>query len=387
MSQTPEPGIRIPAWLSDALAALIVLFTAVAMTRLLSFTQLPTPGAIMTMAITSLIPVPLMFARRRWPKTVLAISLACLAIGMAVTRSEFSTFIPVAFALYTVVLTNPRRVGFWVAAATAALVAGISLLSIDGLAGPAVVQSVLVIGITAAFGDAVRSRRAYTAELKLRAERAEQTREAEASRAVAEDRLRIARDLHDAVAHQISVISLNAGVANAAVDTDPSAAREALSTIRTASRTVLTDIGNLLATLRSPEDERRIPTVGAALLDQLLAEFADGGLRLDTEIDGDLATLSTAVDVVVYRVVQEGLTNALKHGRGARAQLRISVTPSQVRVELTNPAPDPSAAELASGHGLLGIKERVESVRGSVQTEHGSGTFRLVALIPLEGAT
>ncbi|MFV0426483.1 MAG: sensor histidine kinase [Beutenbergiaceae bacterium] len=380
MEQRSEPGLRIPTWLVDTVVAAIVLFAALATSRFLSF-QLP-PAQLVAVTICALIPVPLMFLRRRYPVAVLVTTVLAYGIATFIAQSEFSTFAAVLFALYSAVVTSRRRTGFWIAAATGTAVAGLNAINAAGMTGPAVVQAVLVTAITAAWGDAVRSRRAYTAELRLRAERAEQTLQAQASRAVAEDRLRIARDLHDAVAHQISVISLNAGVANAALDTDTAAARDALRTIRAASRTVLSDIGNLLATLRSPENEKRTPTVGAALLDQLLADFADAGLDADAQIEGDLSSLSSAVDVVLYRVVQEGLTNALKHGSRPQAQLHLRVTSAQVQIVVTNPTTGVIAG--TGGHGLTGMSERVESVRGMLQAGSKEGTFRLEAVIPRE---
>ncbi|MFV0407886.1 MAG: sensor histidine kinase [Propioniciclava sp.] len=378
---TPEPGWRIPAWLGDALAALVVVSFASGGGFFLR--PLLDQPLFIVWVVLALIPAPLMFLRRRYPRIVLALVVVCFVAGSLVSGSDIGPAVAVAFALYSAVVSSRRSTGWWIAAATAVVLLIVNLVVSSEYAPPAILQVLLIVGATTALGDAVRSRRQYTEELKLRAERAEQTREAEASRAVAEDRLRIARDLHDAVAHQISVISLNAGVASATLEADPSAARDALGTIRSASRTVLTDIGDLLSTLRAPEEERRAPTVGTSSLDALLAEFTEVGLHTTFRIDGDLSSLSTAVDVVVYRVAQEGLTNALKHGTEPRTHLWIAVDDAEVRVVITNPAG--STEPGTHGHGLTGIRERVESVRGTVNVAMRGDTHRLEATIPQRG--
>nr|WP_277987190.1 histidine kinase [Microbacterium esteraromaticum] len=229
-----------------------------------------------------------------------------------------------------------------------------------------------------ALADAARTRRAYTDELRLRALRAEQTREAEAARAVAEDRLRIARDLHDSVAHRISVMSLSAGVASSTLESNPQAAQEALSTIRSASRAVLTDIGALLGSLREQT------VVGLASLDELVGDFATAGLEVDVRVDGDVAALPAPVDVLAYRVVQEGLTNAMKHGDGD-ARLGITVTPEQVRVEVRNRVgrTAPTHTSVGASYGLLGMRERVEEAGGMLEADRVGDEHALSVRVPL----
>jgi signal transduction histidine kinase len=231
-------------------------------------------------------------------------------------------------------------------------------------------------------------RRAYVAEITARAVRAEQTREAEASRRVAEDRLRIARDLHDAVAHQITVISLHAGVASASIEGRPDTARASLQTIREAARRVLGEIGDLLATLRSSEDaEPPVRSPGLAHLAGLLDGFGSSGLDVTARVDGDVARLSPAADAVAYRVVQEGLTNALRHGSGP-VHVSISVGPESTDLLVVNPVEArPGRDRMGSGHGLAGISERVAAVRGHVSHGADDGMFRLAVTFPTSNGT
>lgn len=387
MNPSREPGPHVPGWLADLLAALVVVVLnagfLVVVTVLGEVVDQMTiaPWAWVVWGIATVASVVLMFFRRAAPVPVLAGVLVCALVESLVLPVGLGSFAAVVFALYTAVVTLRRGVGWLVAAATAAALVLIQLVSDGGAVWPAIIQVVLVVGVAAAVGEATRNRRQYLRELRFRAERAEQTREAEASRAVAEERLRIARDLHDAVAHQISVISLNAGVASASLETDPGAAREALAGIRSASREVLTEIGDLLGTLRTPDDERRRPTVGVAALDDLVAGFVDSGMSVTVRLDGDAGALPPAVDVVVYRVIQEALTNAHKHGTPARAHVLLSTSDSEVRVVVTNPAV--AAGRPGDGHGLVGMRERLMSVRGTLTTGLADETFSLEAMIPL----
>ncbi|QIM19548.1 hypothetical protein G7066_14940 [Leucobacter coleopterorum] len=269
----------------------------------------------------------------------------------------------------------------------------------------------LTVGIAAAAGDATRSRREIIAAMTERARRAEETREAEAKRRVSEERLRIARDLHDVVAHQIAVISLNAGVATSAVDTAPDKAKASLATIREASRLVLSEIGDLMAMLRSDNDgsvsAATSPQYGLDQLDSLITQFAASGLDVTVRREGDLtsaiAAASTATDnglslqasSVTYRVIQEALTNAHKHGSDHRAHLLVAVDDHELRIVITNPfaaddpGPNPTASPTprGAGLGLIGVRERVASVRGQVEAGPVPGGWRVAASIPLSKET
>lgn len=201
--------------------------------------------------------------------------------------------------------------------------------------------------------------------------------------------MRIARDLHDVVAHQISVISLNAGVASSALEVRPERAREALTTIRRSSRTVLADIGGLMALLRSddPDDVRDLrPQVGLAGLDGLVRQFREAGLDVDLDDDLERPALSPASDYVAYLVVLEGLTNAHKHGADGSARVRLQAEDDALRLVVVNQtAAQPGSVSDAGGHGLRGLRERVVAVRGDVQAGAADGAFRLEVRIPLDG--
>ncbi|PJJ70872.1 signal transduction histidine kinase [Diaminobutyricimonas aerilata] len=338
--------------------------------------------------IAILVAALLLLVRRRWPIPVLA---GCVALyGLASATGTVAPGIVLAIAIATFGLANrsTRRVTIIAAAITAAAVFLLSVIgAVVSAADPRMVQFVLAVALAAAAGDATRSRREYIVAITERAERAEQTREAEARRRVSEERLRIARDLHDTVAHQIAVISLNAGLASSSLES-PEKAKEALSAIRSASRAVLSEIGNLLALLRTEDPDAVItaPPPGLGRLDELVAQFAQSGLAVRLRVEGDPGRVGGTTDLVAYHVIQEGLTNALKHGGDHRAHVLVEVTDDQVAVVVTNPTV-PSAVDAETrgatvGHGLLGLRERVASVRGVIESGITAGGYRLAAVLP-----
>ena len=227
-----------------------------------------------------------------------------------------------------------------------------------------------------------------------RARRAEESKESEARRRVAEERLVIARDLHDVVAHQIAVINMNANVASQILAANPEhEAEQSLATIRQASRTVLADIANLLTMLRltnAGDSEQLANPLGLAQLDALAAEFERNGLHLDLRIFGDPVPLPASTDVAAYRVVQEGLTNAHKHGADSSALLQLEYRVEALEITITNTTR--SAAHQAGaprpGHGLTGMQERVAAVAGTVVASYGPGpVHRLTATLPCQPVT
>ncbi|MFC8903066.1 sensor histidine kinase [Micromonospora sp. NPDC057140] len=349
------------------------------------------PGSYAVAAVV-IAPAALLPMRRRWPIPVLA---GCLLLyGVAASTGTLAPGVVLAtsIAMFGVANRMDRRTTLTATGAAVVAMALLSLLSaIGNVFDPRSLQFAVTIAFAAAAGDATRSRREYVAAVIERAERAEQTRESEARRRVTEERLRIARDLHDVVAHQISVISLNAGVASSALRSRPERAQESLGVIRSAARTVLTEIGDLLRLLRAEDDDATngtaVPQPGLDQLDRLVRGFVEAGLGVSVRTEGDISTVTSAVDVVAYRVVQEGLTNAHKHGAEHRAHVLIEVDDRRVLVVVTNPvlisSPDDQPGTPQGGHGLVGLRERVASVRGVVETGMSAGGYRIAACLPL----
>lgn len=382
-AQAPESSAvraRMPGWARDLIAAVLVLLTAFG--PLVRFTDGLSPVGWIVVGL----PVALMFVRRRYPWAVLVACVACfVVVSLTLALTPFSA-LPTGIAVFTIATRTNRRTVVITVLSVLAVMIPASVFHEWASLHPLTMLVLVMVGFFAAAGDAIRSRRAYIDEITQRAVQAEQTREAEASRRVAEDRLRIARDLHDTVAHQISVINLHAAVAGRAIDDDPDAAKSALATVGTASRRVLSEIGDLLSTLRAPDESQPLaPTPGMGMVSALIDEFEASGLHVTARIEGELDDLPAAVDLACYRLVQEALTNAHKHGSVPRAHVWIERGESALRIVVTNPVSSGADADDASaGHGLLGIRERVTGVGGTLSTGRDGGTFRIDALIPLD---
>ena len=307
---------------------------------------------------------------------------------MFISFSSVGVGIAASIAAFGMASHTLRRTAFAIGAAGAIVVAILSFTTTEwGVVDPRVFQVSAGIAVATALGDSSRSRREYMIAVTERARRAEETREAESLRRVAEERLRIARDLHDTVAHRISVISLNAGIAVNTLDTSPEKTQKALTTIHTAASEVLGEIGNLLQYLRtsSASDKVEAPQVGLAHLDNLIMQMNTTGLQVNLLVEGDISAVTGATDLVAYRIIQEGLTNAHKHGSNNTAEVVVSVT-DDVFVSITNPIADGEENHpQAPGErlGLVGVRERVASVRGSVTINRLHDGFQLTAHLPI----
>ena len=340
------------------------------------------------LVLIALVPVAVLPLRRRRPILALGVSVLCtVAVALAGTMAP-GALVAVMITAFSVTNRTRRAVGLACVGAAALVVFLVSAVPFDGeYFDPGATQFVTLVVLAGALGDATRSRREALAAVTERAERAEQGRDAEARRRVVEERVRIARDLHDVVAHQISVISLSAGVASSSLETRPERAREALTTIRSASRTVLADIGGLMALLRAEDDGERQslhPQAGLDQLDALVARFAEVGLRVDLRLAPEAPALSPASDHVAYLALQEGLTNAHKHGTGECAVVDVRARDGALVLTVTSPLRAGDAGVAPSGHGLRGVRERVASVRGRVATSSADGQFRLDVELPVD---
>jgi signal transduction histidine kinase len=349
-----------------------------------------------TTVVGALISAALVF-RRKWPRGVLAFTTAGTALYLALGGVRGPLLLVTMVALYTVALDSSRRVTVTVASCTA------MVLAVSGVVfgerwwlSPVIVSSVAQTGLAAAVGEAVRSKRAYVAAIEERAHRAERTREEEAARRVMEERLRIARELHDVLAHHVALINVQAGVASHVLETEPGQAREALAHIRQAGRSALEELRTTVGLLRQPStrpddgdaETAPEPVPGLDRLPQLIASFTATGLRIEHHVEGDPRELPATVDLAGYRIVQEALTNVRKHAPGATALVRLTYLPGRFRVEVTDTGTSaPPHAAAGTGHGLLGMRERALSVGGvfSADAEPDSG-FRVTAVLPAVAA-
>jgi signal transduction histidine kinase len=243
--------------------------------------------------------------------------------------------------------------------------------------------------LMAAVGDAVRNRRAYVREIEGRALRAEQSRELEASRRVTEERLRIARDVHDLVAHHMAVINVQAGVAGHLFDRDPVAAKQALGQVRCAASSVLQELGGLVGLLRQPDDKTTPstePSPTSADVPRLLESFAAAGLQVSWTQTGSAGGLPASIELTAFRLIQESLTNAHKYGDGA-AEVVVAYEDCSLTIDVDNIATRGASSASHGGHGLVGMRERVGAAGGTVKAGRTQdGRFHVHARLPLNVA-
>jgi len=237
-------------------------------------------------------------------------------------------------------------------------------------------------------GDNSRNRRAYLRELEQNADRMTRNRELETRRALTEERTRIARELHDVVAHSMSVVVVQAGAARRLLDTKPELAAQAIASIETTGRESLDEMRRILGVLRSDTHEAELkPAPCLDDLERLIEQYEDAGLPTEMRVDGARRHLPASIELSAFRIVQESLTNTLKHAGAARAHVVITFATESLCVEISDngrgEATEPPAA--GGGQGLIGMKERVEAFGGSlVSGPRTGGGFGVKARFPVK---
>jgi signal transduction histidine kinase len=321
--------------------------------------------------------------RRRWPVTVLAVSSAAVAAFSLLGYVNGAVLIAPILALYALATqVSVRR------AAVATVITVIVLMVATGARNPFGQISgggfdlIPFLGAAALFaGIAVANRRAYVASIHDRAQQEARTR-------VDEERLRIARELHDVVAHTMATINVQAGVAVHVLPTRPEAAADALQAIKAASKEGLRELRTILNVLRQADDaDPTQPAPGTAQLETLVDGARRAGLETTLSVTGTPTPLPAAVDLAAYRIVQESLTNAIRHAGPAQASVWLSYGDDELRIDVADTGRGkPVGGSDGAGHGLVGMRERAAAVGGSVETGPSpGGGFRVAARLPLHG--
>jgi signal transduction histidine kinase len=338
--------------------------------------------------LAALASLPLV-ARRRAPLAVFAVTAAASAVLNGLGYPPGPPLGPTV-ALYFLALSPERtRAPRWLIALVViglyVIHAGASGLAEDEFPTVPLLFGALVWGGAWVIGDRVRQRRARIVELEERALRAEREAERERRLAAAEERTRIARDLHDSAGHAINVILVQAGAARLLQKENPERSREALQTIEEVARETLGEIDQLVAALREDDlredaDGRVEPPLGLAALDMLTARHRSAGLSVSFRERGSRRPLPPALDQAAYRILQEALTNAARHGDGS-AEVEISFESSLLELGISNPIRLERVPGEA-GHGLVGMRERAALLGGSVEAGASNGVFRVRARLP-----
>ena len=331
--------------------------------------------------------VPLLL-RQRVPLVVLVLVIAAGGAQLAYTDEPPGSgagWVALNLALYSVAAHGARRE----AIAGAVLIAAVIAVQFaDGGRVEDVFSELLFLGVVWALGRWVRVRRSGTRQLEERARRLEAEGVLNARLAVERERARIARELHDSIAHSVSVMVLQAGAAEQVVMDRPERARASLSAIQDVGRDAVVELRRLLTLLRSDDDDAPLaPHPGVAGLDTLLAHVRDAGLPVELSVEGTPEPLPTAIDLSAYRIVQEALTNTLKHAGQAHAQVTLRYGDHALELEVLDDgnrggAPDPQAAR---GFGLAGMRERATLYGGVLEAgPRHDGGYALRARLPLE---
>jgi signal transduction histidine kinase len=340
----------------------------------------PLEGWAVVLALLASLPVAF---RRRFPIAVLVVTLAAgLIAGIAYESFQLAGSL---VALYTVAahLGRPRSIHAAVATALA-----LPILRMGGT-GPGNIELAAVYAAFAAawlLGDNMRTRRAYLREVEERAARLEREREENVRRAAAEEQARIARELHDIIAHNVSVMTVQAAAAGDAFESQPGRVREALGSIESTGREALTELRRLLGSDQLGDDAGSFaPQPRLDRLDDLIEQIRATGLEVELTVEGSPRDLPPGIDLSAYRIVQEALTNTLKHAQASKASVRVHYRAGMVEVEVVDNGLGGTVDAALGGRGVIGMRERTALVGGELRAGRATGGgFRVHARLPLE---
>jgi signal transduction histidine kinase len=389
--------LRLPIWVQDAALAIFVAAFQLRGTRLIGASQEPArPLAnplwlgYVLLAGSGLVLV----VRRRWPLATFAITAAASLAYYAAGYPDGPGWVGLFVAAYTVAAQGDGHHSVQVlAAGGAVLTVGWLLLAdlVPLLAAGWVFFRIGTLVMAAALGESVRSRRVLAVEALARAERAEQTREEEARRRVDAERLRIAREVHDTVAHAIAAINVHAGITAHVLDKRPQQARETLLTIEQTSARALGELRATLGMLRGPDQDARMPPAGLAQVEDLAGLAREAGLEVQLQVAPPPRELPTAIDQAAYRILRESVTNAIRHAGPARLVVSVGYGPGGLELLVADDGrgpSDPNDAE-GGGRGIVGMRERAALLGGELTAgPRPGGGFQVRARLPLapEGA-
>jgi signal transduction histidine kinase len=406
----PRRRLQPAAWIAIDCACTALMLLVYVELKAAPFLRGIPLWAAAVIVVAGVVPAAL---RRRWPRAVLALVVSAGAVATAVSSSPVPP-LAAAFVIYVIPLRFPRRDALWLLGGTLlVMAAGLAAFAVipHGADGPEtgtvgkaaglLLEDGLLVTVAWLTGYSVRQQRGQAAGRREQAERRAAEQLAEARRARSEKRLEISRELHDVVAHTLSVIAVQAGVAGYVIGERPEEAARALTSIEQTSRSALNEMRALLGVLRDGETGARngigpgtqaaalVPAPGLADLDSLAMRAGEAGVQVELTIRGERPLLPAGLDLAAYRVIQEAVTNVIKHSATDRCQVTVDYQEAMLTLEVTDDGTGSAATadELpVAGNGIIGMRERAAMYGGEVRAAPLPGRgFRVAARFPLAG--
>lgn len=385
--------MRLPQWVRKQMGGWDLLVVLLGLVMLVLFATVPdndlpeavTPRSFDWLAALLLTTAGLLLLlRHRAPLVVVVAQLVLIGLWHSVGYTNGIINAPALIAYFTVGATGDRQKQVAAIAVTVAPLVGVLVLA-EGQPWTSIIDAIAWAAAGVLFGELSRSRRALMASYQRRAERAEADREAEALRRVAEERLRIARDLHDLLGHTVSVMTVQAGVAEDKFDSAPARARAAIGHIRRAGRQANQEIRATIELLRQTDELALTPTPGIAEIEQLVVNAEQLGIDVSCHIVVESDEVDPLTGLTVYRVVQEAVTNVMRHSTAKHIAVTLCRDDGLLTCTVCDDG-DPSHPRTSEGFGLAGMSERVALAGGTLR--HGpraEGGFEVVATLPARG--
>jgi len=366
-----------------------IVLAAVALVEVLTSTDIDAPWAVAGLfALATTLPL---LWRRTAPLVVLALVLACMALLDArygIGNAASAPFAGILVAAYASGAYTTRRDGRIAAAIIGVMVLAMAITLSEDVVGDAIFIGGILFTVWGA-ATLVRSRQDLAVALAARTVELEHEREDKAKLAVAEERARIARELHDVVAHNLSIMVVQAGAERRAIGDERPQTTDVLATIEDTGRAAMAEMRRLLGMLRRSDDELALaPQPSLRHLDHLAAHVRGAGMPVDLRIEGEPCPMPPGIDLSAYRIVQEALTNALKHAGPARARVTVRYGASELEIEVTDDGAGGPQGAPAGAHGLVGMRERVSLFGGDLATgTRDNGGYAVRARLPLSRTT
>jgi signal transduction histidine kinase len=409
---SPRSRLRPVHWIAADCAFTALLLLAYEL-KAAPFLQGIPVWAADAIVVAAVLPAAL---RRRWPRTALALVVTAGAVATALSSSPVPP-LAAAFVMYVIPLRFPRRDALWLlAGALLVMTAGLAVFAVTphangpehgtiGKAAGLLFEGGLLVTAAWLTGYLVREQRRQAADRREQAGRRAREQLAEARRARSEERLRISRELHDVMAHTMSLIAVQAGVASYVIGSRPDEAARALTSIEETSRSALNEMRTLLAMLRDWEDRETgavsgpgpgtpgaplVPAPGLADLDGLVKRTGEAGVLVDLSVRGERPQLPAGLDLAAYRVVQEAVTNVIKHAATDRCRVTVAYQEDTLALEVTDEGSGGAARGVGefpgTGNGIIGMRERAAIYGGEVRAAPLPGRgFQVTARFPLGG--